>query len=1096
MSSPAARLIKALGALAVLAAIVVGVPVLLVTLQLVPHGLPSVEEVVRTLSERDDGQLLRVVLAAGAWVCWGLFTTSTTTELIGLLRARPIVQIPGLRVFQQPAAALLAVVVVGLTIAPAVTAASSTGAGPAMPPLPVALLVDAHQAPGAGPVVRAGPALQMASDSHDVPSAQTHEVVRRDTLWALAERYLGDPLRYPEIVELNGGIIGPDNQIVPGTVLVMPLDAAGLPNSAATSSADSTAEITVELGDTLWGIAAETTGDGREWETVWTANQGRPEPAGAVFNDPDLIRPGWTLTVPSAVQAAPDQTLPPSSEPPTEPAPQPPVPAEPTVEPGPSTSPPPAPATTTPAVPSSAAAESPGALAPAPAPVSAQASNEVASEVPAAAIALGGGGTLLAGVSLLALRRYRRHQSRHRRPGRLVSSTPPELVPVERTLLSAGTADVGWLDRALRSLVQGLASVEGGVLPDVIAVCMTDDVLTLVVAEPAHVGPEPWTVDDSGTRWSVHRDDTLTYEHSRRGRFLAPYPTLVSMGYTDAGEHWLLDLEHISAVNLVGDIDRAVDLMRYLAAELAHNTWSEMLRVTAVGFGEELAQLNPDRFACAADLESAVEALTQHHVSSSDAMRAAATDVLAGRLHDISADAWEPNVLLVVPSSLREGTAVARLTTELAAQSARSGAVVVTAAEGGASATAGWTMTIDAAGLIAIPTLGLRLRAHQLPVEEAGALAQMLADAAVAEDRRVPPARGNEPWDAAADACGNLRVASGGPDDESLTSSSPPTQAVASVLPLGEQTYVDAAATTDRDVRVLAPVPGEGVRAKVELADPDLDRDLADWFDDSSPRPKLTLLGPVRVRAQGRLPERNPRRQFYTEVVAYLATRNGGATSEQYATAIWPNEPDVVGKTKVRQAISVVRAWLGSDPETRVDYLPSGVTAAAAGRYRIDCALVDAQLFRRLRVRGTARGSDGIADLDAALGLVTGRPFDLPTPRVSGAGGYSWVVDADSRLDHEFAAMIVDVAHVVATHHLGAGNPQLAADAATVALLSGTFEDVPLLDLVAACDALGNRAEADAYVARILANHDAEVEEDLPPRTAAILHRRQMRSGA
>ena len=36
-----------------------------------------------------------------------------------------------------------------------------------------------------------------------------------------------------------------------------------------------------------------------------------------------------------------------------------------------------------------------------------------------------------------------------------------------------------------------------------------------------------------------------------------------------------------------------------------------------------------------------------------------------------------------------------------------------------------------------------------------------------------------------------------------------------------------------------------------------------------------------------------------------------------------------------------------------------------------------------------------------------------------------------------------------------------------------------------------NRAEAAAYIKRILANHDAEVEEDLPPRTAEILHRRQ-----
>ena len=202
--------------------------------------------------------------------------------------------------------------------------------------------------------------------------------------------------------------------------------------------------------------------------------------------------------------------------------------------------------------------------------------------------------------------------------------------------------------------------------------------------------------------------------------------------------------------------------------------------------------------------------------------------------------------------------------------------------------------------------------------------------------------------------------------------------------------------------------------------------DLADWADPSCARPKLTLLGPVEVRAQGSLPERNPRRQFYTEIVAYLATRPSGVTSERYATAIWPNEPDVVGKTKVRQSISVVRAWLGRHPDTGADYLPSGLTAAAAGRYRIDGILIDAELFRRLRVRGQARGADGIGDLCAALGLVTGRPFDLPAPRTGAAGGYSWLVDDNARLDHEYAAMIVDVAHTVATHYLAVGQPELA----------------------------------------------------------------------
>jgi len=115
------------------------------------------------------------------------------------------------------------------------------------------------------------------------------------------------------------------------------------------------------------------------------------------------------------------------------------------------------------------------------------------------------------------------------------------LLHVERALLSAGSADVTWLDQALRSLVQELASVADGRLPDVIAVCMTDDVLTLVLTSPAPWAPEPWRVDESGTRWSIKRGDPLSYDERLRAHFFAPFPTLASVGSTAEGEHWLLD---------------------------------------------------------------------------------------------------------------------------------------------------------------------------------------------------------------------------------------------------------------------------------------------------------------------------------------------------------------------------------------------------------------------------------------------------------------------------------------------------------------------------------------------------------------------------
>ena len=75
----------------------------------------------------------------------------------------------------------------------------------------------------------------------------------------------------------------------------------------------------------------------------------------------------------------------------------------------------------------------------------------------------------------------------------------------------------------------------------------------------------------------------------------APYPTLVSVGHTPTGEQWLLDLEQVGFLSLTGDIDRCMDLARFIAAELAHNAWSDTVDVTLVGFGPEMAALNPER---------------------------------------------------------------------------------------------------------------------------------------------------------------------------------------------------------------------------------------------------------------------------------------------------------------------------------------------------------------------------------------------------------------------------------------------------------------------------------------------------------------------
>lgn len=54
------------------------------------------------------------------------------------------------------------------------------------------------------------------------PSKKTHKVVRGDTLWAIAKRYLGKGSRYMEIFNLNKDKIKNPNLIYVGQVLTLP----------------------------------------------------------------------------------------------------------------------------------------------------------------------------------------------------------------------------------------------------------------------------------------------------------------------------------------------------------------------------------------------------------------------------------------------------------------------------------------------------------------------------------------------------------------------------------------------------------------------------------------------------------------------------------------------------------------------------------------------------------------------------------------------------------------------------------------------------------------------------------------------------------
>jgi hypothetical protein len=183
--------------------------------------------------------------------------------------------------------------------------------------------------------------------------------------------------------------------------------------------------------------------------------------------------------------------------------------------------------------------------------------------------------------------------------------------------------------------------------------------------------------------------------------------------------------------------------------------------------------------------------------------------------------------------------------------------------------------------------------------------------------------------------------------------------------------------------------------------------------------------------------------------------------------------------------LSIVRKWLGQSRSGK-PFLPRAQQTHQDGvpaTYALDGVLCDLDLFRRLRARGQSRGADGMADLIAALHLVSGEPFtDLRKD------GWGWLLEGD-RLDHIMTAAIVDVGHVVTTHALAVGDLGLADFASSVTVAASPYDEIANLDRVAVDRAMGNADEADARMLNGVSNRsdDRYGPIQLPPRTTEVL---------
>lgn len=1026
--------LSGISACLVIIALLAGMPAVLVGVEVnpIPNHLPTYHGLVALLTTPDDGTVALAALGYAGWLVWIVLALVLLAEIAAQLRGVQTSDVPGLRLPQLAIRQLVAAAAALFLAAP---------------------LVLAHPTPSvAAPATVTAPqnADTLRRVSHHPTSAEhkvstqwsaEHLVRPGDTLSGLAERYLDNADRWPEIYDATETVRQPDGRHLTDPDLIVDGWTVRIPHHGAdvTDPERLVTERHVRDGDTLSELAESQLGDSNRWPEIYRASDHIRQPGGDRLQDPNLIRPGWTLGIPtgSASSSQPSTTTthdappaPHQSAPQVHQKPRNRNDSEPTPRPS------PAAPTSAPTTAATGGAPAPSAEANRSAPTDVREPTVTAPtaglEAPWILSGLAVGGAVLAGSAYLTLRARREQQMRLRTPGSSVPRPEPALRPVEKTIIAAGSVSADTV-RAMDQRLRELAATQlesGRPIPKIETVELTDRYIVLHLNEPADLN-EPWTPRTDRRTWRAPHAGACASDDAGQP---APYPLLVTIGTGDDGQIWLLNLEGLGVVNVLGDRTYGDDLLRYVAAELAINPWSRDVTVACVGVATEVAPMNTERIRTFDSAESAAAEIRTEAQSTIARSNEVGASTLTARTAQLADEAWPAQVLLL-DGKAADAPGMTDLLDMASAQPERSATVVLAAA--GSTATNHHEICVDDHGRLTMPHLDLDLVSVGLTPDEAQGCALLLSQAdAVVESTGPELLPGGK---------GDRAEATPATDDDGVQRGGPAPDEPLGLHPMSTVTRADSLPTT-------------------LVSDPHLEADLSAWFAESCDRPRLSLLGPVRVRANGRaIPKRKP---FYTEVLAYLALRENGARPEEVADAFGLALPSV------RTSVKTVRDWLGVNPRTGERHLPEATKSRAAitqgvAVYQVDDLLVDVDLFERLRRRACRRGPDGAEDLCVAMSLVSGRPFDQLRP-----GGWSWLVDLN--VDSAMVCAVVDVAHDLVERFLAQNEPGRARAAAEAALLAAPTDPIPRLDLAAVAHHEGHRQEARRIALEVV--RDAEVD--------------------
>ncbi|WP_419927135.1 LysM peptidoglycan-binding domain-containing protein [Candidatus Poriferisocius sp.] len=351
--------------------------------------------------------------------------------------------------------------------------------------------------------------------------------------------------------------------------------------------------VTVQSGDTLWGLAAEHLDDPERWVDIFNSNQD-------IIQDPDVILPGWRLEIPDSdpkqsVAVPPFQSLPETDvDLKVQILPEKAVDVDLRVQSLPETD-----------VDADRVAAYATARPTVVVSVPSESTDQQSALSKEAMFAVGGLGVFASSLGWV-LARLRRTQRRRLPNGRMPVPPSESAVQLDQQLQAASDPDAAlFLDASLRIMS---SQVDDNAPPSVVGVTLDPTRVSIRLSSP--LDPPPgFQTPDEGMSWTFLKDAGLEQFLAEADGIPAPLPTLVTVGQA-RGQEFLLNLEHMGALNLEGNPEAINDFCAALAMQLASSHLADDLTVLCVGFGQELTVL--ERVEHAYNVASAIERIEHH----------------------------------------------------------------------------------------------------------------------------------------------------------------------------------------------------------------------------------------------------------------------------------------------------------------------------------------------------------------------------------------------------------------------------------------------------------------------------------------------------